>query len=191
MLRTTLLAVSLSLLATPALAGPPWVSIEYPANPHHPSTRGAALMVRAYHHSTSIDVPVRGTAEGLVDGKRVSRALDLRATNIPGVYALRGELPRNGTWVLAITVVQSGESSASALVTLNGRGGIGEIEVPSTQSRDGWTVPRALSAPDIERALRAASVAQADDGAENGARYAGLVGLPLLAAALVLRRRRA
>lgn len=189
--RATLTAAFALLLATPALAGPPWVSIEVPANPHHPSTRGAALMVRAYHHSTSIAVPVHGTAEGIVDGKRVSAPLDLRATNIPGVYALRSALPRTGTWVLAIRVQQSDEVGATALVTLNGRGGIADVEVPSNQNREGWVVPREVKAADIDRALRSAAVAQRDSGSADGVRRAGLLGLPLLLVVFALRRRTA
>lgn len=182
-----------ALSATPLSAGPPWIAVEYPANPHHPSTRGAALLVRAYHHSTAVAVPVRGTAEGIVGGRRVSRPLDLRPTSTPGVFALRSELPRDGAWVLAITVEQGEEVTATALVRLDGRGGIANVEVPSRESRDGWTVPRAVERGDIDRALRAASVALSAPAATPKPReapvLAGVLGLPLLFAAAALRRR--
>ena len=48
--RAAMIAAALVTLAAPALAGPPWISVEHPSNPHHPSTRGAAFLVRAYHH---------------------------------------------------------------------------------------------------------------------------------------------
>ena len=38
-------AVALSVAAAVAVAGPPWLGIEYPANPHDASTRGAFLVV--------------------------------------------------------------------------------------------------------------------------------------------------
>ena len=180
-------------LAAPASAGPPWIAIEYPANPHHPSTRGAALLVRAYHHSTAVAVPVRGTAEGIVDGRRVTRRLDIRATSTPGVFALRSELPSEGAWVLALTVEQGSDVTATALVRLDGRGGIASVEVPSRESRDGWTVPRAVERSDIDRLLRA-SVAAADQNRTapaSASALAGLLGLPLLLAAAARRRRRA
>lgn len=182
MIRTLGCALFCTLLASPALAGPSWISIEYPANPHHPSTRGAALLVRAYHHSSAMDVPVLGTMEGLVDGRRLSRPLELRRTNIPGVFALRTALPKDGTWVLAIRLRQGDEDSAGALVTLDGRGRIANVEVPSSQSRDGWTVPRALQARDIDEALRQARVANAgrDAGQLGMVGLAGLLGAPLL-----------
>src|SRR5690606_14581273 len=45
--RAALLPAALVLaLATPALAGPPWISIEYPANPLDPATRGALMVIR-------------------------------------------------------------------------------------------------------------------------------------------------
>ena len=41
-----------ALTASPALAGPPWLSIELPANPLNSTTRGMYLLVRTYHHGT-------------------------------------------------------------------------------------------------------------------------------------------
>jgi len=199
MSRYALLLAAVTLLgASPALAGPPWIAIEYPANPHHPSTRGAALLVRAYHHSTAIGMPVRGTAEGIVNGQRVSRPLDLRPTNITGVYALRSELPAGGAWVLAISVEQGKDDAATALVTLDGKGGIAHVEVPASTNREGWTIPRAVKPADIEHALQLAAVGDGNAvrnasalTAERGrAALAGMLGLPLLLG-LILRRQRA
>lgn len=190
MTRILICTLLCGLLATPALAGPPWISIEYPANPHHPSTRGAALLVRAYHHSTSIAVPVRGTLEGIVDGKRRSVPLDVRATNLTGVYAVRSALPTDGTWVLAIQLTEGQKAHAGALVTLDARGRIAHVEVPNNRTRDGWTVPRALTARDIDDALRSARIANAETNARApGTALAGLLLVPLLLGAGQLRRR--
>src|SRR3970040_2287683 len=60
----------------PVAVGPPWISIEYPVNPYDATTRDAFLQVNAYHHGTPVTIPVGGTAEGLVDGKRQSITLD-------------------------------------------------------------------------------------------------------------------
>jgi len=195
------LAALAMLAASPATAGPPWIAIEYPANPHHASTRGAALLVRAYHHSTALALPISGTAEGMVKGKRVSRRLDLRPTNIEGVYALRGELPVGDAWVLAIRLEQGENSTATALVTLDGQGGIARVEVPSTRSADGWTVPRPVNAGDLERALQVAAghtpastrFAGADEASDAGATalLASVLGLPLLLGLAARRRRSA
>ena len=59
------LASIMSAVAVPAadaLArfGPPWLSIELPANPLDPTTKGAYLVVRTYHHDKSIPMIVEG-----------------------------------------------------------------------------------------------------------------------------------
>ena len=68
---------TLSLVAaTPATtmhrSGPPWISIEYPANPLDASTRAAFLLVHTFHHQTPTASTLSGTAEGLVGGERKS-----------------------------------------------------------------------------------------------------------------------
>lgn len=162
--RNLCLAAALTLaLNSAAQAGPPWISIEMPANPHHASTRNATLLVRAYHHSESLNAPLTGTAEGIVDGRRVSLPLELRATNQPGVFALTTPLPKGGTWIMAITVSESSTATATALVTVDPRGRIVAVDVPSTRTRDGWSVPSRVDADDVEAALRAAHVAYSDD----------------------------
>jgi hypothetical protein len=172
-------AAALSLTtAAPAHAGPPWISIELPANPHHASTRDATLLVRAYHHSSALNAPLTGVAEGIVDGKRISLPLALRATNQPGVFAVTTPLPKGGTWIMAITLNESKESTATALVTVDPRGRIVAIDVPSNRSRDGWVVPQPVGQRDIEAALRAAHVAYGDTG--TPARYGLAFVLPLL-----------
>ncbi len=71
MRRPLLLALALTLVAeSPAFAGPPWISIEYPVNPYNSATRDAFCLVRVYHHGDVAYYPVEGRAEGLVDGGR-------------------------------------------------------------------------------------------------------------------------
>jgi hypothetical protein len=136
-----------------AAVGPPWISIEYPANPLDRTTRGAYLLVHAFHHGTPVGLPVRGTAEGIVDGRRRTVTLEFTSTSRPGVYALTRQWPAEGRWLLAITVTQGGhDSGATALVRLAPEGGIASVEVPSRQE-GGWTIPLAVSRHDIESAL--------------------------------------
>lgn len=183
-----LAAAFTTVLATSAQAGPPWISIEYPANPHHESTRGASMLVRAYHHSASINVPMRGVAEGMVKGKRVSMPVELSATAFAGVYAVRTPLPTGGTWVFAFTLQESPTTSATALVSVDMRGRIMNVDVPIDRSRDGWNVPRSVDAKDIEAALRAAQVASA--GTTRAPATAALVLPLLLVGGVVVRRSR-
>src|SRR5205807_1309459 len=74
-----LAATCAALFASPALAkGPPWISIELPANPYDQTMRGAFLLVHAFHHGREMGYIVTGTAEGIVNGARQSVTLEFR-----------------------------------------------------------------------------------------------------------------
>ena len=144
-------------------SGPPWISIEYPANPLDPATRDAYLLVHAFHHSIPVQAPISGTAEGLVNGERKSVSLRFDSTTRPGVYALRKQWSEDGVWSLVLIVAQTGESDgAQALVELAADGSIASVRVPTRRQRE-WTIPRAITKQEIEqslqsRALRTAQV---------------------------------
>jgi len=136
---TALLAVS---------AGPPWISIEYPINPHDQSMRGAFLLVHTFHHAEAIAFSVEGTAEGIVNGERRTVKLDFAETSRTGVYSLRRQWPTDGVWTLVI------KAGATAVVEIGNGGEIASVRVPSRQER-GWTIPTDVSMDDIDKALRA------------------------------------
>ena len=147
-----LAAALLLTLATTALAGPPWISIELPANPYDRLTSGAIALVRTYHHGVPMQIQARGTAEGLVDGERVSLPVDLVATSATGVYALRGEIPESGSWVL---VVRAGDEDypVTAIVDLGPGGAIRAVDVPLRGANP--PVPREVTGQEIDARLRA------------------------------------
>ncbi|HEX9894622.1 MAG TPA: hypothetical protein VGA78_11900 [Gemmatimonadales bacterium] len=150
---STLAALSL-LAAAPdvAQAGPPWISIELPANPYDASTRGAYLLVHAFHHGTPIGFPVSGRAEGIVNGERKSVTLKFERTERPGVYAMKNQWGDVGEWTLMITVSQGKDDGATALVQIS-EGQVFSVAVP-TEKRGEWTVPRAVTLADVEATLR-------------------------------------
>ena len=154
------LAAAMSLLAAvPALAGPPWISIEVPPNPYDRATRGAFLVVHAFHHGNAMEFPVRGTAEGLVGGRRRSVQLTFDKTARQGSYALRKQWPTDGTWMLVISVEPGGENNrATALVELSPAGEVASVRVPS-EERNGYTVPRQVTSREIETTLQANAAA--------------------------------
>jgi hypothetical protein len=155
----SLVAVMSLLAATPALAGPPWISIEVPPNPHDRTTRGAFLVVHAFHHGNAVGFPVIGTAEGLVRGKRQTIPLAFDRTSRDGSYALRKQWPSEGTWMLVISVAPGGEDNrATALVELSRSGEVASVRVPSEQ-RDGWTIPRQVTAREVDAALQTRAAA--------------------------------
>ena len=149
-----LAALVSALVATPALAGPPWISIELPANPYDQATRGAFLLVHAFHHGTPIGYLVTGTAEGIVGGERRSIKLEFSETAREGVFALKRMWPAEGVWTLVIKANQGPDDAATAVVELGSDGEVASIRVPMMQ-RGRWTVPAPVSLGDIDAALQA------------------------------------
>lgn len=137
-------------------AGPPWISIEYPANPYDSASRGAFLLVHAFHHGTPVSFPVSGTAEGLVNGSRRTISLEFKNTSRPGVYALHKQWPTEGVWTLVLGVTQGdGESNtAQAVVELSTAGQVTSVNVP-TRRQGNWLLPERVSMADVEAGLRA------------------------------------
>jgi hypothetical protein len=188
--RIALLASVLG--ATPALAGPPWISIEYPANPFDAATRGALLTVHTYHHGTAMQYPLRVFAEGRVNGKMQRVALTARPTAAPGVWAVSGTLPRGEGWVVSATLsMQDEKGGATALVALTGSGRLAGVQVPFDR-RDGYIVPRAATPAEMDALLSTAIAASRQTTAARtvgGPLLAGS-GLLLLLPAVLLRRER-
>jgi hypothetical protein len=135
-------------------SGPPWISVEYPPSPYDQTTRGAFLLVHAFHHGTPANFPVLGSAEGVVKGERVSKRLSFERTSRTGVYALRKQWAGDGIWTLVISAKQGPTDSVTALVELAPGGEVASVRVP-TERRDGWDVPKAVAMRDVDSALRA------------------------------------
>lgn len=138
--------------------GAPWVSMEIPANPLDPETRGAAFLVRAYYHERPTGFEPSGTAEGLVDGRRVSVPLEFTKTSRPGVFAVRQQWPAQGRWVLAIGVSGPG-GSPTLIADLGANGGVAKADqfygnANSELSLQSVRVVRTLDAGAIDAALR-------------------------------------
>ncbi len=157
-MRSNRLIALTALLATTAFvsSGPPWISVEYPANPYDNASRGAFLVVHAFHHGTPVAFPVSGTAEGLVKGARRTLSLEFKATSRPGVYAVHKQWPDDGVWTLVLAVTQgTGDgNTAQAVVELGSNGQVASVSVP-TRRQGEWMIPAPVSMADIEAGLRA------------------------------------
>jgi hypothetical protein len=154
MRRSVLLALLLAAsAAAPAWAGPPWISIEFPANPFNTATRDAFCLVRVYHHGDPAYYPVTGTAEGLVNGERRSVKLTLIDAGMPGVYAVRYQPETSGTWVLVFRVGDSDDlGTATVIVSLGRNGQIMSAKVP-TRKEGQYLIPERVSGEVIDRIL--------------------------------------
>jgi hypothetical protein len=142
----------LTAFTSPAFAGPPWMSIELPANPMIQSYQGAYLLVRTFHHGVSEPMVLEARAEGMVNGQRKTVPLTLESTG-SGVYALKQAWPDKGEWVIVI-VGQPGDGSITALVSIDD-GVVRGVRVPTKKSEDGrWNVPVQVTQADIDSELR-------------------------------------
>jgi len=180
-------ATALVCAASPAYAGPPWVSIELPVNPMDPSTRSAYLLVHTFHHQIVLRQVLEGRAEGMVNGKRQRVALSFSETSREYVQALRRNWPTEGAWVLVITAGGS-EGGVTALVGIGNDGQVRSVTVP-TEVRNGYTVPRKVTDADVDALLSRMAVA---DGLATPSRSLALAlgGLLVLPAGLLALRRR-
>ena len=146
-------AASFALVAAAPSFGPPWISIETPPNPYDPVARGAFLVVHTFHHREAVASGVRGTAEGIVSGARRSIPLAFDTTSTRGSYALRKQWPGDGTWMLVINTGGQADG-VTALVDIGPQGDVARVQVP-TYKRDGWDLPRQVTARDVDAALAA------------------------------------
>ncbi|MEA2762633.1 MAG: hypothetical protein QOD47_1917 [Gemmatimonadaceae bacterium] len=168
LIHTLAFAVLFTVAAsTTAFAGPPWISIEYPANPFDATSRGAFLTVRTYHHREFQAKTVTGTAEGVVDGKRQTMRLDIRPGSQPGMYVVRWQRPATGRWVLVINSGSGGVSEATAVVEISPAGGVASVTVPTRVIGGGWVSPRAVATSEIDALLQGRALASAGVAAQT------------------------
>jgi hypothetical protein len=162
LLRSFALVTALTLSAfSTALAGPPWIAIEYPANPFDRTSRDAFLTVRTYHHGELMAKTVTGTAEGVVNGKRQTMALDIRGGSQTGMYVVRWQRPAVGRWVLVINSGYQGITDATAVVEISPTGSVASVTVPTRTIANGWISPRPVAASEIEGLLQGRALASA------------------------------
>lgn len=147
-----MLLIALAVTAAAALAGPPWLSIEYPANPLDPTTRDAVLVVNTYHHGTPTQYALAGTAEGIVSGERRTVTLRFTPTGRVSSQALSRQWPAEGRWVLHITLKEGNETEAAALIVLGADGTPSRVTVP-TRREGQWLIPRSITTAEIAAAL--------------------------------------
>ena len=131
-----------------AMFGGPWISIEAPANPYDQATYGAIMLVHTFHHSTKVELPLVGKAEGLIDGERKSVALTFGKSSQAGTRSVRNEWGGKGIWTVVLTATE-GQASIQAVAEINADGSVGKVSVPARNGR-----PHLLSVAEIDRGLR-------------------------------------
>ena len=119
------------------------------------STKDAVLIVRTYGCHQPEDASVTVTAEGIVDNRRQSLPVDLKA-DAKGVYTIRRQWPSEGKWLLVLTGTYNGMTS-TVFVQLDEKGGVyadtrlTAYELTGTHARG---LRRKPTTGDVEAALK-------------------------------------
>ncbi len=103
--------VAVLALSTAALAGGFWITTHSANAPLAAKIADAAVLVEVGGCANPADAKLTGTAEGIVNGKRQSVALQFVPTSNPKVFVVKKTWPAQGAWVLAITGMYSGHDS--------------------------------------------------------------------------------
>jgi hypothetical protein len=138
--------VSCLLLAAPVFAGTILLDFGNPKAASDPAAQGALMTVRLIgcHPELLPGAMISGTAEGLVNGKRVSAPVRIISLATAGLYAVQWERPAEGKWVLAFQV-RVGDSTGTAIEPL-GTNGFDRKPKPLNFSARGESVDAALRA---------------------------------------------
>jgi hypothetical protein len=143
MKRFALAAALLIATAKPALAGPPWITIEI-------RPMGSTMIyARTFHHATPLGMALTGTAEGLVNGQRRSVPLRFEITPEGSVFAVNKTWSDEGVWVLNIGITE--EMGAGAAVGIDRSGSAAFVRFPRTYQGASRMATRA----EVEAMLRA------------------------------------
>lgn len=110
------------------------------------------MLVRTYGCHQPQNARVSATAEGVVEGKRLSRSVELNHIS-KGVYAVKQQWPDEGRWVLAISGEYEGMHT-STLVTLAPNGKVAARTTKKGTEPNIRMLSHKLSSSDIEQVLK-------------------------------------
>ena len=140
-----LAALLTAAVSTTALAGPPWIAVEI--RPFG----GSVLVVHTFNRGAANPLQLRGSAEGLVNGRHESVPLRFEllpeASNAYGVAKTWGD---TGVWVLSIETVETDHFAAATAVMIDKNG---NATVTFPRQYDGQT--RAASNAEVTAMLEA------------------------------------
>jgi hypothetical protein len=108
-------------IATAAYGGGYWLEFGNPSASKDPAAANAIALVRAVGCGEPSHSKVTATAEGLVSGDRKSLPLRVVELSSPGIYAIKGDLPAGGSWVLSVTGTYR-EAVAGAIASVTSKG---------------------------------------------------------------------
>jgi hypothetical protein len=159
-MRTQLMTRARSAYAVAAIAafslfGPPSIHVRSVTPTTTGAPAGAVLLIEGRHHDELGKMNVSGRAEGMQDGKRVTKPLSLTKVST-GHFAVTRQWAEGTPWVLVLTVEQGDEGHngvAEALVKIDAKGSIVGIEHLKPDVVSGTKKPLRVVEKDVVAAL--------------------------------------
>ncbi len=112
------LAAAAAMMTLPALAGGFWLTVGNAEASTEAKAMNAVFTVLPSGCGEPANAKVTATAEGVVNGKRVSRTVQLNAVR-PGLYAVTKQWPAEGKWAVRVIAEYKG-AETSVLVPVTG-----------------------------------------------------------------------
>lgn len=139
-----------------AMFGPPHIKVEQVTDAKHAPTPGAVLLVVGDHHQDSNRPAVTGRAEGVRDGRRMSKPITLTATSTKGRFGVTRQWNAGSPWLLVFTVAQDDHGdfgAAESVVKVDAAGKVVAIEYPKQRNARGDQYGRRATPAEIDAAL--------------------------------------
>lgn len=174
-----------------AYAGGFQLGVEAPAS-DYTHVKGAVLLVRTYGCRTPTDANVTAMAEGIVNGRRTSIPLELKADET-GVYAVTQQWQSEGKWILSFTGTYGGRT-ATVFVDLAEGGKVHpdtRIEAGYKKGTHARATDRKPTSDDIESALKSMTGTVGQTESRPGTLVAGSAGAALFLVGLAAFAKRA
>lgn len=134
--------------------GPPHISVKQVVDASSAPT-GAVFLVEGSHHSETDLLSVTGRAEGMVNGKRVTKQLAFVKSS-GGHYSLTKQWDAGSPWLLILAAEQGPGGShgvAEAIVRIDVAGKVVSIDYPSAGWEGKSNTPKRMSSAAIDAAL--------------------------------------
>jgi len=112
-------ALAAVMFTIPALAGGFWITLGNPEASSEAKAMNAVLTVMPTGCGNPASANVTATAEGIVDGKRLTVPLKVKALASPGLHGIAKQWPAQGKWVLRVVASYEG-SQTSVIVPFEG-----------------------------------------------------------------------
>ena len=117
--RILVAALAAVMLTIPVFAGGFWITLGNPEASSEARAMNAVVTLMPTGCGNPAAAKVTATAEGMVNGKRTSVPLSVKALSKPGLHAIAKQWPAEGKWVLRVVAHYEG-SQTSAIIPVKG-----------------------------------------------------------------------